>query len=155
MIFFFFDSTLILVFLIFAVALGLQAAQFLHGIAGVVGTIIFIAEVIASIYFIASKIYYRKKYGYISGSDIFMTVISSALCLFCSFLYLHDLSGYDGGTLGDLICFVVAMFFLAGPWLYCVAGWLEAVGEEDGFAYRGLFTEILAVCVIFFVFFGL
>jgi len=149
---FFFDYSLIFVFIFFAVAIGIQAARFFQGIVAVIATIIFIAEIAASIYFLVNKINHKKRYKGTSSVDIIMTMVSSILCLFTSYLYLHDISGYGTG-IDKIIYFIVALVFVGCPWLYTVAGWMEAVSDTSYFNYSGFVKEIIASGVILFIFF--
>lgn len=147
----FFESFLIVVFAFFAIALGYQAIVFLKGLFVPLAIIIMIAEAVASIRFFSSKVKNKTadERKEIMGKSI-LSICSSALCMFISFLCLHDLcTGYDNGFGGVIsMLFALAYFGLFG--LLTIGGWIQINTEDE--IISGIIKELIGAAGIIFIF---
>ena len=147
----------LLVFFIFAFALGYKATTIFHGVVSVIAVIIFVIEVILTLLMIFNKLFgnTEQKHPLAIIWDVIMSTASSALCLYVSYLFMNDLTGYDTSSILEMIEFLVALIFVSVPWLLSVGGWMEAISDERGFNYVGLLKEICGAGIILFIAFGL
>ena len=150
----FFSSSTIAVFLLFAVGLAYQSFLTVQGIMVVISGVIFLAEIIACCAVLISKIKsHFSRYTVPTITDIIMTLISSILLLFVSYLFVCDIRSYGDGIL-DMICFFVGVFIVGALWFATLAGWIESVCDE-GFCYSGFFHELIGAAIILFLVYGL
>ncbi len=143
-------STVFLVLLL-ALTLGYMAVSALQGIVAVFVLVVFLAEVIAAIYFLCKKIQYQRSGFHTTLADILMSFVATVVCLFTSYLCMSDLRGYDDSLWG-LICFVLALLFLSWPWLCIICHWAIAIGGEK-FDYKAFLHEMIFCGVLLFFFF--
>ena len=155
----FFDATLIAVFAFFIIALGYQIISVLHSAFMIIAIIIFAIQIILSICYISGMMKSRKNCcdDTVTSLDVFMTFTSSAMSMSASFLYLADLSFGYGTSFEELLYFIVTLGVAGVPWLFTLGCWTGAVCQEEkiGFNYWEFIKELLAFCVILFIYFVL
>ncbi len=147
---FFYSSTTFFVFLLFAFALGFATIEALQNILSSFSVFIFLYVVSVSIYYICkfNKLRYRSK----DFSDILMTLLASAICLFTSILFFSHLKVY-GADFSDRISFAVEALCIGVPWLCVLSGWQKALMEiGTHFNYDGFKEELLGFGIIFLIF---
>lgn len=106
----FFDSALLLTFLILVVGLGVKVVSTLNGIIAVLAIIVFILETILLVGANLSA-FFRRENRTIGGIfKLILALGSSALCIFISYLFMSDLQLYTD-DLWSLLEFVFALFF--------------------------------------------
>lgn len=150
----FFDSSLILVFLFFALALAYQGYLALRGVFAVVGVIFFVLIAIAAAIFIAEKV--RQSVVRKSGRSVwnlFLTLIATSLCLYQGFLTLTSI-GIPGDGPFDMIFFLMGLFFSGMLCLGTTLAWAGAVSDDE-FSYKCFFQEILWFGAFYFLVFFL
>ena len=155
----FFDSSLICVFAIFAIALGYQAVSILHGAFLIIAITAFVIQSVLGICYVRGMIKSRNscQNDSVTSIDVFMTYIATAISLFSSYLYLADLSFGYGTGFWDLVAFAVALLACGVPWLYVLGCWTGAVCQEDraGFNYWEFAKELFFFGIIVFLYFFL
>lgn len=150
---FFFDSSLILIFLLIAFALGYQAYAALHGIIFILTIIFFAAISILTVIILISKASESTRTKESRPKilwNLFMSTIASVVSLYTCNLFMRDLRIYGDG-MWDMIGFIIGLMVGGAIWLFTTAGWIEALDMDHpaSFSYKGFLKEMIAAGVFY------
>lgn len=148
MVIFWFDSTLIAVFLFFAIALGYQAYLTVHGIIFAISIIILTIQAVLSIVILVHKAkQYKLNPKRTTLWDMIMTLVAVAACFFNAYIFATDIRSCDDGLIG-MLCFIVSLSVCGGLWLSSAIECAAATIDE-GFDYGSFLKEFLCFAILF------
>ena len=138
----------IIVLLLFAFALAYGIFESIKGFVPILAIIIIFAEAIYGAY----TLYHQKKRNN-SGREMAITVLSTAYCMFISYI-MWFLGGADKseGPL-DFIFTILGFIVLMGPFCFMIAYWLECLGDRYGSLAWSFIKCLLSGGIILFLFF--
>jgi hypothetical protein len=138
----------IIVLLVFAFALAYGIFESIKGFIPILAVIIVFAEAAYGAY----TLYYQIKRKH-SGGQIAITFLSTAYCMFISYI-MWFLGGADKseGPL-DFIATILGFIVLMGPFCFMIAYWLECLGDRYGSLAWSFIKCLLSGGIILFLFF--
>lgn len=144
----FFDSFIIVVFLLFALGLVYEAYLTLHGIIFTLTIIFFLAITILTVLMMIVKVNESLHCAMDKPLiiwNLFLSLISSIVSLYTCYLFMSDLRAYDDGLWG-MIGFIIGIVVGGTIWLASIVGWIQAIciDHPASFNYRGFLLELIA-----------
>ncbi len=161
MIIVFFNSSLLLVFLVAVFALGIQALSALNGFIAGLAIVIFIIEVLILAGINVLNVFQPKNRSITGVFKLIFALISSSICAYTSYLFLFDLQNYTD-SISDLLEFVIVLIFCGGAWLFQVGGAIATnamiymsgseICAEDSGIFGGIIMQVISAVFLFWLY---